>query len=72
MNKVKVKIKNRTLLELEEDAKAGDLIDLSEVYSVDFELINNLILKEKDKVYQKMLDEERASLIEKHNLMLKE
>lgn len=40
---IKVRIKERNIIELLEDAKKGDLIDLSEISAIDYELINNKI-----------------------------
>ena len=49
MKKIKVIIKNKTLLELLESAETGDLIDLQEVSSVDSSFIDLLIDSEKEK-----------------------
>lgn len=56
MNKIKVIIKDRYTLELTQDAKAGDIIDLRELDQLDFTFIENLIDSGKDKVLQNRLN----------------
>ncbi len=67
MKKVKVLIKDKHLLELQEDALKGDLIDLTEVMEVDESFLNDLIEKGKDKVYEaklKQVQDQYANQIE--------
>ena len=66
MKKVKAIVKDKTILELVEDAKAGDIIDLKELVSVDTSYLDSIIESGKDKVYaskmlelQKRLDAEK-------------
>ena len=57
MKKVKVVVKDKTLLELAEDAKKGDLIDLKDVVEVDTSYLDMLIESRKEKVYESKLAE---------------
>lgn len=61
--KVKVIIKDRFTLVLEEDAKKGDEIDLNDLRSVDTDLINDLIEQHKDKKYQQLLEQEKQKFV---------
>ncbi len=54
---IKVKIKERNVLELLEDAKKGDLIDLTSITSIDQELITTKIEEE----FDKRLNEEKQN-----------
>lgn len=56
MNKIKVIIKDKNTLELVEDAKAGDIIDLRELEQLDVSFIENIIDSGKDKVFQNRLN----------------
>ena len=51
MKKIKVIVREKTLLELKEDASKGDLIDLKELIEVDTSLIESIIDSNKDKIY---------------------
>ena len=57
MKKIKVIVKNKTLLELLEPADAGDLIDLQEVSLVDSSFVDLLIDSEKEKVVAARIEE---------------
>jgi hypothetical protein len=60
MKKVKVIVKDKMLLELDEDASKGDVIDLGAVTQVDLSYVDKLIENGKDKVYQnKLLEQEK-------------
>ncbi len=62
MKKIKVIVKDKTVLELIEDAKAGDLIDLKEVVEVDTSYLDAIIESGKDKVYASKLEEVKKTL----------
>lgn len=74
MKKINATIRNKTELIIEEDAKAGDFIDLAELSKVDFTAIEHAIESGKDTVYQAKLNEksklweaEKNIIIEKLN-----
>ncbi len=62
MNKIGVIIKDKTILELKEDAKKGDIIDLKDITEVDLDYISALIEENKDKVYQSKLNDYKKQL----------
>lgn len=62
MKKIKVIVKERTMLELLEDGSKGDLIDLGEVIGVDTSYIEKIIEDNKDKVYEAKLSEQKKVL----------
>lgn len=62
MNKVKVRVKDKTILELQTDAKKGDIIDLRDVVEIDTSYIEMLIESKKDEVYEKKLSDYKRSL----------
>ncbi len=68
MNYIRVTIKDKNTLVLEEDAHKGDLIDLSSVTSFDGSAIEKAIAEGKEALYQKKLKELSDSLEEKHHL----
>lgn len=70
MKKVQVIIKETTILELNENACKGDIIDLKDVIEVDTSFINQLIEKQKDKVYQSKLESIQKELNIKHQAEL--
>lgn len=57
MKKVKVIVRDRNTLILEEDALKGDIIDLTSLSNVDFSALESLIEEGNDKVYEKKLTE---------------
>ena len=62
MKKIKVIVKEKTLLELAEDAEKGDLIDLNELAEVDSSYLEAIIDSGKDKVYASKLEEFKRTL----------
>ena len=62
MKKVRVVVKDRNTLVLEEAASQGDYIDLSSLSNVDFSNIEALIESGKDTIYQKKLKEYQEHL----------
>lgn len=61
--KVKVIVKDKTILELAEDANKGDLIDLKEIATVDTSYLDMIIDSGKDRVYESKLEEVKKALI---------
>ena len=59
MKKVKVNIKNKNTLELLEDAKAGNIIALDELQSVDLSALEQAIQEQKDTLYNQKIQEAR-------------
>lgn len=60
MKKINVIVKEKTLLELAEDANKGDLIDLEELVEVDMSYLERIIESGKDKIYEsKLLEREK-------------
>ena len=77
MGKIKAIVKEKTILELAEDGKAGDIIDLKELVEVDTSYLEQIIDSGKDRVYQERLlemkkrfDNEKKNEEEKYNLSL--
>ncbi|MBQ9899846.1 MAG: DUF2130 domain-containing protein [Acholeplasmatales bacterium] len=70
MKKVNVIVKDKTLLELAEDANKGDLIDLKELVEVDTTYLDLIIESGKDKVYESKLEEVKKTLIAENKLEL--
>lgn len=68
MNKIGVIIKDKTILELKEDAKKGDIIDLKDITEVDLDYISSLIEENKDKVYQAKLKDYKGKLDLEHEV----
>ena len=76
-NSIKVKVLNRNTLELSEDAKKGDYIELDKIESLDTGFISDLISKEKDKYIkteiEKELDKQKKAFeLEKQELLAKQ
>ncbi|ENY68623.1 Hypothetical protein MAU_4120 [Metamycoplasma auris 15026] len=67
MEKIKFIILNHHTIELAEDAKKGDIIDLSNAQSVDLTIILDQINKTKDEVYAKKIKENNQILEAKFN-----
>ena len=57
-NSIRVKVLNRNTLELSEDAKAGDFIELDKIKSLNTGFIADLISKEKETYVKKQIEEE--------------
>ena len=70
MKKVNVIVKNKTLLELQEDAKCGDLIDLAELVEVDTSYLDMLIESGKDSLYEAKLEYVKKILTSENKLEL--
>lgn len=62
MKKINVIVKEKTILELAEDAYKGDVIDLKELVQVDTSYIDSIIESGKDKVFQDKFENERKAL----------
>lgn len=62
MRKLEVIVKDKNTLVLLEDGNKGDIIDLSELANVDLTAIEESIDSNKDQVYQKRLNELKATL----------
>lgn len=56
MKKINVIVKDKTILELKENAEIGDIIDLTEIVEVDTSFLEKLIESKKDPIYQAKLD----------------
>ena len=72
MKKIKVIVKEKTLLELAEDAEKGDLIDLNELAEVDSSYLEAIIDSGKDKVYASKLEEFKKTLDAENLVKVKE
>ncbi len=62
MKKIRVLVKDKTTLELEEDGFKGDLIDLNESLTIDQNVILEKIKQTTDTIYNSMLNEEKNKL----------
>ena len=69
--KLKVKIIDQNNLELLEDGKVGDIIDLSSIINVDTSKILDAIKKQKDVEYERLLAQERSKMEEAKENSLK-
>lgn len=58
MKSISVSIKNKTTIELTEDAQKGDIIDLSQITTVDTSFLNELIEEKKEQVLNRRIKEE--------------
>jgi hypothetical protein len=56
MKKIKVTVINKNQLRIEEDAHSGDIIDLTEIQSVDTESISQLLLSEQEKIIKEKIE----------------
>ncbi len=74
--KIKARILNDTTIELLEDAKTGDTIDLKDLVGVDISFLTNKIQQEASSLYQKQLNEkfelEKKTLEQESNEKLKD
>ncbi len=64
----KIKVNNFYEIELLEDAKKGDIINLTTLNKVDISFLKELINKEKDNEYRSMLEKELNAQNAKHKL----
>ncbi len=62
MKKINVIVKEKTILELADDALKGDIIDLKELAQVDTSYIDSIIESGKDRVYQSKLEDVKKVL----------
>ena len=58
MKSISVSVKNKTTIELNEDAQKGDIIDLSQITTVDTSFLNELIEEKKEQVLNRRIKEE--------------
>lgn len=72
MKKLKVIVRDRNTLVLEEDALSGDYISLNELNEVDYSEIENVINEAKDNVYNKKLAEYKHTLTLENNKVIDE
>lgn len=70
MKKINVILKNKTTLELAEDAVAGDIIDLTELNQVDLSFIEEAIDAHKDKVYDGKLEAYKKTLMAENQIKI--
>ena len=70
MKKIKVIVKEKTILELAEDGLKGDQIDLKDLVEVDTSYLESVIDSGKDKVYQTKLEDVKRMLIAENNVKL--
>ena len=70
MGKAKIIVRDRETLELLEDAKKGDIIDLTELNYVDTTLLEKAINDRKDLIYSKKLEEVKKVLLSEYQSTL--
>lgn len=70
MKKINVIVKEKTILELAEDASKGDVIDLKELVQVDTAYIDSIIEAGQDKVYQSKLADVRRTLLAENQIVI--
>ncbi len=70
MKKINVIVKEKTILELAEDASKGDVIDLKELVQVDTAYIDSIIESGQDKVYQNKLADVRRTLLAENQIVI--
>ena len=70
MGKAKIIVRDRETLELLEDAKKGDIIDLTELNYVDTTLLEKAINDRKDFIYSKKLEEVKKVLLSEYQSTL--
>lgn len=71
MKQLRVIVKDRNTLVLEENGEKGDQINLAELANVDFTAIEDIILRGKDQVYEKKLKELKEQLLREKEAALK-
>lgn len=70
MKKINVIVKEKTILELAEDAYKGDVIDLKELVQVDTSYIDSIIESGKDKVYLSKLADVKQALLAENQIVI--
>lgn len=70
MKKINVIVKEKTILELAENASKGDVIDLKELVQVDTAYIDSIIESGQDKVYQSKLADARRTLLAENQIVI--
>ncbi len=70
MKEVKVTVLNSSMLQLQEDAQKGDVIDLSKMSEIDPLFISNLIDKEKNEEMEKRIAKEKEQWMKQHDAEL--
>lgn len=70
MKKIKVIVKEKTILELAEDASKGDVIDLKELVQVDTSYIDSIIESGKDKIYENKLADVRKAILAENQIVI--
>lgn len=70
MKKINVIVKEKTILELADDALKGDIIDLKELVQVDTSYIDLIIESGKDKVYQSKLEDIKKVLLAENQMAI--
>lgn len=70
MKKVNVIVREKTILELVEDASKGDVIDLKELVHVDTSYIDLIIESGKDKVYESKLADVKKALLAENQIQI--
>ena len=66
MKKVKVLVRDRNVLVLEEDALKGDIIDLREVSDFDYSYLEKVIEEGRSSLFESKIKEERENLAKVH------
>ena len=66
MKKVKVLVRDRNVLVLEEDALKGDIIDLREVSDFDYSYLEKVIEEGHSSLFESKIKEERENLAKVH------
>ena len=61
MKEIKVIVRDKNTIVLDEDAQKGDYIDLTSLKSVDLTQIENAIASGKDQIYEKKLEEAKKA-----------
>ena len=72
MKKIKVIVRDRNTLVLDEDASKGDYINLNELNEVDYSELENVINEGKDVIYNKKLEEYKHILNLENNEKMKD
>lgn len=70
MKKISVIVKEKTILELTEDALKGDIIDLEELVQVDTSYIDQIIESGKDKVYESKLTSVKKAMLAENQIAI--